>query len=178
MMRRPVRKFIPAPAAKMMSFFQKPWLPRARGSVGRLVLPLHGAEAADGQQPQGILGLPLLALPEAGPHADGELVDLHAAELRRQEVAQLMDGDQHAEDQDGRQDIENFRQEHAHSLNSFENFRLHGPPGRGVRRQDVLQIRVVHAPAPLQSRRHQPGDIRKADLSGGGRAPPPPRWRR
>ena len=31
MMRRPVRKFIPAPAAKMMSFFQKPWFPRAWG---------------------------------------------------------------------------------------------------------------------------------------------------
>ena len=33
MMIRPVRKFIKAPAAKMMSFFQKLWLFRAVGSL-------------------------------------------------------------------------------------------------------------------------------------------------
>ena len=35
------------------------------------------------------------------PHADGKLIDAHAAGLGRAEVAQLMQRDQHAENQDG-----------------------------------------------------------------------------
>ena len=159
MMRRPVRKFIPAPAAKIRSRFQKPCFPRARGLSDSSPSPSMAQKPPMGSRRAGVLGLPLLALPEAGAHADGELVDPDAAELRRQEMAQLMDGNEDAEDQDGRQDIGNFRQEHAHSLNSFENFRLHGPPGRGVCRQDVRKLRIVLHRHLRQGRRHQPGDV-------------------
>ena len=67
------------------------------------IVTLHSAEAADGQQPEGILGLLRLLVPDQRPHADGKLVDPHAAELGGQEVAQLVDGDQYAENQNGRQ---------------------------------------------------------------------------
>ena len=48
----------------------------------------------------------MVLFPEHRPHADGKLVDLYAAELRRQEVTQLMHGDEHAENQDRRQDVD------------------------------------------------------------------------
>ena len=84
----------------MMSFFQKPWLLSAR-VVGGLLLALHRAEAADGQQAQCVGRLPLRLFQDRRPHADGKLIDAHAAGLGRAEVAQLMQRDQHAENQDG-----------------------------------------------------------------------------
>ena len=70
------------------------------GVVGVLLLPFHGAEAADGQQAQSICGIAPGLFEQGGAHADGELVDPHAAGLGRQKVAQLVDGDEHAEYQD------------------------------------------------------------------------------
>ncbi len=43
---------------------------------------------------------PFFLCQQGGAHADGELVDPHAAGLGRQEVAQLVDGDEDAENQD------------------------------------------------------------------------------
>ena len=100
MMTRPVRKFIRAPAAKIRSLRQKPLVIQGSGVVGVLLLPLHGAEAADGQQAQSIGGIAPWSFEQGGAHADGELVDPHAAGLGRQKVAQLVDGDEHAEYQD------------------------------------------------------------------------------
>ena len=56
-------------------------------------------EAAHGQEPQGVLGALAVGLDEGRPHADGELVDLDAAELRHRKMAELMDGDDCAEDE-------------------------------------------------------------------------------
>ena len=69
--------------------------------VGGLLLALHRAEAADGQQAQCVGRLPLRLFQDRRPHADGKLIDAHAAGLGRAEVAQLMQRDQHAENQDG-----------------------------------------------------------------------------
>ena len=68
-------------AGERMNRFQAGLLLKARGS-GVLLLPLHGAEAADGEQPQ-VYSVSLLPVQDAGPHADGELVDLTPAAWRR-----------------------------------------------------------------------------------------------
>ena len=70
--------------------------------IGILLFAFHGTETAHRKQPQGVLRLPLLLLPQGGPHADGKLVDPHAAGLGRHEMPQLVDGDEHAEHQYGR----------------------------------------------------------------------------
>ena len=62
-------------------------------------LPFQRHEAAHGQEPQGVLGALAVGLDEGRPHADGELVDLDAAELRHRKMAELMDGDDCAEDE-------------------------------------------------------------------------------
>ena len=82
-----------------MSFCQKPWLLSAARVVGFLLLALHGAEAAHRERPQGVQRLALLLFPQCRPHADGELIDPHAAGLGRQKVTQLVYGDQYAEHQ-------------------------------------------------------------------------------
>ena len=93
-----------------------------------VLLSLHGTEAADGQRPQGILGLPFFPAPDLRSHADGKFVDPDAAGLGRQKVAQLMDCNENAKDQDCRQDIND---RHAKSPISIAQ---HTPPGRGIRR--------------------------------------------
>ena len=75
------------------------------GVVGVLVLALHGAETAAGDGSQGVECFALLLFPQGRPHADGKFVDGHAAGLGRQKVAQLMDGDQYAEDENGHKNI-------------------------------------------------------------------------
>ena len=72
------------------------------GVVALLVLALHGAVAADWQQAQRIEGLPSLRLQELRAHVDGVFVHLHARELGRDEMAELMDGDQEAENQNSK----------------------------------------------------------------------------
>ena len=62
-------------------------------------LPFQRHEAAHGQEPQGVLGALAVGLDEGRPHADGELVDLDAAELRHRKMAELVDGDDCAEDE-------------------------------------------------------------------------------
>ncbi|CAN4043729.1 Molybdenum transport system permease protein modB, partial [Dysosmobacter welbionis] len=127
-----------------------------------LILPLHSAEAADGQQPEGILGLLRLLVPDQRPHADGKLVDPHAAELGGQEVAQLVDGDQYAENQNGRQDIHN-----GHAKTPVKKLASspvqHRLPRRLVRRQNVLQRRFLLRRHSCPGLRHQAGNVVEAD---------------
>ena len=58
--------------------------------AGILILPLHGAEAANGKQPQGIQSFPFLESPQFGAHANGKLVDTNFRRLCQQEMAQLV----------------------------------------------------------------------------------------
>ena len=81
-----------------MSFFQPGCTVKLCGRVaGVLVLALHGAVAAYGQAAEGIQGLALLLFEYGRAHAYGELVDLDAQQLSRREMAELVDGDEHAE---------------------------------------------------------------------------------
>ena len=73
--------------------------------VHLLVLARHGAKAADRQAAQGVERLPLLLFPDGRAHADGELLHPHAAGLRREKVAQLVHGDEHAEHENCENDI-------------------------------------------------------------------------
>src|SRR5699024_3196943 len=138
---------------------------------------LQGAVAADGQQPERVLGLLRLPVPHQGPHADGELVDPDAAELRRGEVAELVDGDQHAEDQDRRQDIQN-----GHGTTPVRKFiRPPGPAPPAGRPGPPPGCPPGTGP-PSRPRRSGPpppaGECRKSRSAPPGRGPPPPRWRR
>ena len=77
-------------------------LVKARGIA---VLALHGAEAADRDAAQGIERFAALLFEKRGAHADGKFVDLHVQSLGRQEMAQLVNEDQKAEDQNCDQNI-------------------------------------------------------------------------
>ena len=85
--------------------FPKALTVQRRRVVGVLLFPFHGAEAAHGEGAEGIPGVAPLLFPQNGAHADGKFVDADAAGLGGQEVAQFVDGDEHAEHQQGRQDI-------------------------------------------------------------------------
>ena len=78
----------------------------AVGVVGVLILPLHGAEAPDGESAEGEFG-PLLPLfvPDLGAHADGKLVDGDAAQPRGDKVAPLVGGDQYSKQENGDNNI-------------------------------------------------------------------------
>ena len=67
------------------------------GVVRALVLPGHGAEAAEGDAAQGIFRLALFPFEDDRAHADGKLLHPHTAGFGGGKVAQLMHGDQHAE---------------------------------------------------------------------------------
>ena len=69
------------------------------------VLPFHGAVAPEGDAPQGIERLALLLFEDRRPHADRKLVHLDAAGLGRGEVAELVHGDEKAEDQNRDRDV-------------------------------------------------------------------------
>ena len=66
-----------------------------------LVLPLHGAVAAHGKEAKTVKGISFLFLQQGGSHADGELVDLNAEEFGRGKVAELVDGNEQAEHDEG-----------------------------------------------------------------------------
>ena len=83
---------------------------KGAGILALAVLPLHGAVAANGDQAEGILGLLPLPAEESRTHVDGKLVDPHAGELCGQEVAQLMNENQKAENQNGQDNIQNCQQ--------------------------------------------------------------------
>ena len=72
---------------------------KGTGIIAFAVLPFHGAVAADGQQPDGVFGLPLAPVQKPGAHEDGEFVDLDVEQLGRQKMPELMDKDQKAEDE-------------------------------------------------------------------------------
>ena len=67
--------------------------------VGIAVFPFHRAVAAERYGTKRIERLTLLFFPDGGSHADRELVDLHTAELCHGEMAELVNGDQDAENQ-------------------------------------------------------------------------------
>ena len=67
--------------------------------LGLLILA-HCAEAAYGQDAQGIQGLALLLFPDSGPHAYGELIHPDSAGLCSDEMSEFMYGDQNAEHYD------------------------------------------------------------------------------
>ena len=68
------------------------------GVVGDpLFLPLHGAEAADGKQAERVFRLPFLPVKEQRTHADGELVDLDAAEFCGKKVTKFVESDEDPE---------------------------------------------------------------------------------
>lgn len=108
---KPVRKFMKAPAQRMTIFFHPLARPKARGCRSPHP-PLHGAVSADGQGTNTVKCLPLLLLPESGPHAHRELIHLHPQQLGGGKMPQLMGGDQHAEDQYRDDNIKKNRTEH------------------------------------------------------------------
>mgnify|MGYP000130275648 CR=1 FL=1 len=89
----------PRPGGKDQQLRPKALVFQGPGIAGGLVLPLHGAEAAEGKAPQGVQGLPLLLLANGRAHADGELIHPHAAGLGGHKMSQLVYGDEHTEHQ-------------------------------------------------------------------------------
>ena len=63
------------------------------------LLPFQRHKAAYGQEPQGILCAFAVGLDEGRTHANGKLVDLDPAELCHCKMAELVDGDDCAEDE-------------------------------------------------------------------------------
>ena len=63
------------------------------------LLPFQRHKAAYGQEPQGILCAFAIGLDEGRTHANGKLVDLDPAELCHCKMAELVDGDDRAEDE-------------------------------------------------------------------------------
>ncbi|MPN20681.1 hypothetical protein SDC9_168060 [bioreactor metagenome] len=77
------------------------------GIIRILVLSLHGAVAAHGEDAEGILRLSPLSFKEGRTHADGKLVNLHAAGLGGQKVSQLVERDKHAKHENRRENVDN-----------------------------------------------------------------------
>ena len=85
---------------------------KRQGVVAFFVLTLHSAVAADGQKPQGILRFAAGEREKLRPHADGEFVDAHVAQLRCEKVAELVDKNDEPEEQyadNGEQDALHHR---------------------------------------------------------------------
>ena len=80
--------------------------------VAVAVLTLHGAIAADGDAAQRIQCLALLLFPDRRTHKQGEFIDLHTGQLRRQEMAELMHEHEQAEQEDRYQNINNGQAHH------------------------------------------------------------------
>ncbi len=59
---------------------------------------------AQRQDAQGVQSLPFPLLPEVRPKADGKFVDPHTRQFGRDEMAELMDGNEDAEDKDTSKD--------------------------------------------------------------------------
>ena len=89
----------PRPGGKDQQLRPKALVFQGPGIAGGLVLPLHGAESAEGKAPQSVQSLPLLPLANGRAHADGELIHPHAAGLGGHKMPQLVYGDEHAEHQ-------------------------------------------------------------------------------
>ena len=68
------------------------------------VLALHDARAADRQQLQAVHRAVIFVLENGRAHADPEFIDLHAAALGGDKMAEFMHDDQHAEGQNGQND--------------------------------------------------------------------------
>ena len=76
-----------------------------------LVLALHGAEAADGERPQRIGGLPLAPVEQAGAHADGKLIHPHAHPFGGEKMPEFMNHNQHAQHQQSGQNFSDQNQD-------------------------------------------------------------------
>ena len=57
------------------------------------VLTLHGAEAAKGDAPEGVGGLPHLLLENRRPHEQGKFIYPDTGQLRRHKMSQLVNED-------------------------------------------------------------------------------------
>ena len=68
------------------------------------VLALHDARAAERQQLQAVHRAMIFVLENGRAHADPEFIDLHAAALGGDKMAEFMHDDQHAEGQNGQND--------------------------------------------------------------------------
>ena len=68
------------------------------------VLALHDARAADRQQLQAVHRAMIFVLENGRAQADPEFIDLHAAALGGDKMAEFMHDDQHAEGQNGQND--------------------------------------------------------------------------
>ena len=68
------------------------------------VLALHDARAAERQQLQAVHRAVIFVLENGRAHADPEFIDLHAAALGGDKMAEFMHDDQHAEGQNGQND--------------------------------------------------------------------------
>ena len=64
------------------------------------VLALHHTGTAEGQEPEGVPGLPDLSAQEHRAHSQGKFIDPDAAPFGQQEMSQLMENDNQAEYQD------------------------------------------------------------------------------
>ena len=73
------------------------------GIFAGLILPLHGAESADGEQTKGIRCLPFPKVQELRSHTDGELVDLNMVQLRHDKMSELMNPNNQPENENRNQ---------------------------------------------------------------------------
>ena len=148
-----------------------PWV------VALPVLPFHGAEPADGEQAEGVFGLLPLPVPQLRPHADGELQHLHAGGFGHQEVTQLVDGNEEAEDDDGDDDIDEFGHDTSHSF-TYGSKRTPPLPGRRGRRSKSVPGYPPGLPARFPGRTAPNPQYPGSQSYPARTAPPPPHWRR
>ena len=184
------RTFMTTPATRMTILVDQRWAANERGSsapVAVLALELH--EAADGQPVERVEGLALVAQ-DLGPRreADPELEDADVGQPGRDEVAELVDDHEHAEDDDEQDDRDERLDEAGHAGVS-ESGRWRRPRGPRRRGRRGRRRPASAAPSPpnrstaASSSARDAGEVERAveepgdgDLVGGderGRGPRP-----
>ena len=137
---------------------------RVVGAVAVLALELH--EAADRQPVERVDGLALVAQ-DLGPRreADAELQHADVREPGGDEVAELVDDHEGAQDEDEQDDRDDRLHESGHACPSDGAGRERGPD-LGVERDELVEVRagVAGGPAePLDGRLEQAGDAREVE---------------
>ena len=152
-------------------FFPPLGIAEGPGIVALLILPLHGAVAPQGDAADGIQGLSPLPFPQGRPHENGKLVDFDFEQFGGEEMAKLVNQNENAENENGKQNIE--------KIQDISLLRVQSPtagPGGRLPESGPGWARPsgVRRPGPAPPA----GKCRKSRFCPGGTAPPPLHWRR
>ena len=128
------------------------------GIAGVLILPLHGAVAADRESPKGVKGFSFSLRPQSRAHADSKLIHLYPQQFCGDKVAELMDGNEHSKQHNDQQNIQESRQ------NGSPHTLINRLAGGAVSFKNIVQLWIVQHGNPVQRRFHQAGNVQKRDL--------------